>query len=50
MYYMYINPLPHNPDFQRPPRIKHLENILRKAENAGNQHFLLSPECSLPIL
>ena len=25
-----------------------LENIVRKGENAGNQHFLLFPQCFLP--
>ena len=25
------------------------ENILGKGENAGNQHFLLFPECFLPL-
>ena len=24
------------------------ENIVRKAENAGNQHFLLFPQCLPP--
>ena len=27
---------------------KVLENIVRKGENVGNQHFLLSPQCFLP--
>ena len=42
-----INSLPHNPDFSRPPRKKALENIERKGVNAGNQHFLLFPQCFL---
>ena len=25
------------------------ENIVGKGENAGKQHFLLSPQCLLPI-
>ena len=28
---------------------KLLENIVGKGENAGNQHFLLFPQCFLPI-
>ena len=27
---------------------KPFENIARKGENAGNQHFLLFPQCFLP--
>ena len=27
---------------------KPFENIVEKEENAGNQHFLLSPQCFLP--
>ena len=26
------------------------ENIVGKGENAGNQHFLLSPQCFFPFL
>ena len=26
-----------------------LENIVGKAQNAGNQHFLLFPQCFLPF-
>ena len=29
--------------------LKTLENIVGKGENAGNQHFLLFPQCFLPI-
>ena len=29
---------------------KPFENIVGKGENAGNQHFLLFPQCFLPIL
>ena len=29
-------------------REKNLENIVGKGENAGNQHFLLFPQCFLP--
>ena len=32
------------------PRKKRIENIVRKGENAGNQHFLLFPQCFLPFL
>ena len=28
---------------------KSFENIVGKGENAGNQHFLLFPQCFLPI-
>ena len=28
---------------------KHFENIVGKGENAGNQHFLLFPQCFLPF-
>ena len=28
---------------------KYLENIVGKGENAGNQHFLLFPQCFLPF-
>ena len=30
------------------PRKKPFENIVGKGENAGNQHFLLFPQCFLP--
>ena len=30
------------------PEKKAFENIARKGENAGNQHFLLFPQCFLP--
>ena len=33
-----FNPLPYNP-----------KNIVGKGENAGNQHFLLFPQCFLPF-
>ena len=32
------------------PRKKAFENIVGKGENAGNQHFLLFPQCFLPFL
>ena len=31
-------------------RRKGFENIVGKGENAGNQHFLLFPQCFLPFL
>ena len=44
-----INPLPRNPDFLPTPSMKPFENIVGKRENAGNQHFLLFPQCFLPF-
>ena len=38
-----INPLPNNPEFNKPME----ENIVGKAENAGNQHFLFFPHSLL---
>ena len=32
-----------------PLRKDPLENIVGKGENAGNQHFLLFPQCFLPF-
>ena len=29
-------------------KMKPFENIVGKVENAGNQHFLIFPECFLP--
>ena len=37
------------PTFNNPQR-KALENIVEKGENAGNQHFLLFPQCFLSFL
>ena len=31
-------------------RYKHFENVVGKSANAGNQHFLLFPQCFLPVL
>ena len=37
------------PTFSNPELIKKtFENIVRKGENAGNQHFLLFPRCFQP--
>ena len=45
-----MNPLPHNYDFFTTLNERPFENIVRKGENAGNQHFLLFPQCFLPFL
>ena len=42
-----IKPLSHSPDFKQPRVKKTFENIVEKGENAGNQHFLLLPQCFL---
>ena len=34
----------------RKDEIGRLENIVGKGENAGNQHFLIFPQCFSPIL
>ena len=44
-----FKPLPHNPDFQTTLKKKAFENIVGKGENAGDQHFLLFPQCFLPV-
>ena len=36
------------PTFNDPEK-ETFENIVGKGENAGNQHFLLFPQCFLPI-
>ena len=41
--------IPHNPNFQRPWERELFKNIVGKGENAGNQHFLLFPQCFLPF-
>ena len=40
-----VNSLHHNHGFSRPKGYRPLKNIVRKGENAGNQHFLLFPQC-----
>ena len=35
------------PSFHHPEK-KYFENIMDKEENAGNQHFLLFPQCFPP--
>ena len=42
------NPLSHNYDLTNLKK-KDFENIMGKGENAGNQHFLLDPQCFLPF-
>ena len=37
-------PLQHNPNLWK----EGFENIVGKGENAGDQHFLLFPQCFLP--
>ena len=44
-----INSLLHNPDFSTTLKYRAFENIVGKGENAGNQHFLLFPQCFLPF-
>ena len=49
-----FNSLPHNPNFYQSQLLTTLkkgpiENIMVKGENAGNQHFLLFPQCFLPF-
>ena len=41
-----VNSLPHNPDFND-PKEEGFGKTLGKGENAGNQHFLLFPQCFL---
>ena len=45
---LYFLTIPRNPDFKQPWRRQLLRNIVGKGENAGNQHFLLFPQCFLP--
>ena len=42
-----LNLEPHNPDFRDTTR-EGFKNIVRKEENAGNQHFLPFPQFSTP--
>ena len=37
-----------NHSFYRPQELRPFENIIGKEENAGNQQFLLFPQCFLP--
>ena len=46
VYLCVLNSVPHNTDLTT-PRKKTFENIVGKEENAGNQHFLLFPQCFL---
>ena len=42
------NSLPNKYEFCYPGK-KPFENFVGKSENAGNQHFLLFPQCFLPF-
>ena len=44
-----VYPLAHNPKFERPRDKRPFEDSVEKAENSGNQHFLLFPQCFLPF-
>ena len=43
-----VNSLPHHSDLTTWKK-KSFENIVEKGETAGNQHFLLFPQCFLPF-
>ena len=43
-----LKSLPHKPRFLMMLKKRAFENIVGKGENAGNQHFLLFPQCFLP--
>ena len=45
-----LNSLPHNHDFLTSLYDKPFENVVGKGESAGNQHFLLLPQCFLSFL
>ena len=47
MYLKQENHLPDDTDLQCSWEKKPFENIVGKGENAGNQHFLLFPQCFL---
>ena len=44
-----LTPYHTNVTFNNLEKKKPVENIVRKGENAGYQHFLLFPQCFLPI-
>ena len=44
-----IKSSPIKPDFLKTLEKKTFENIVGKGENAVNQHFLLFPQCFLPV-
>ena len=46
-YICLVNPLP-QPLLIMTLQENAFENFVRKGENAGNQHFLLFPQCFLP--
>ena len=45
--FLCIYPLPNHPKLLTPQEKKAFENIEEKGEIAGNQHFLLFPQCFL---
>ena len=44
-----LNPNTTNHSTFNDPRKIHVENIVRKGENAGNQHFLLFQQCFVHV-
>ena len=47
MDYNSFNPLPHESQLLMTLKKKAFENTVGRRENAGNQHFLLFPQCFL---
>ena len=46
----YFNPAPHNPNFERTLKRRFLKTLWEtEKNNAGNQHFLLFPQCFQPF-
>ena len=45
-----VKPLPHNDNVRRPEVKSLLKPLWDKGENAGDQHFLLFPQCFLLYL
>ena len=48
VFFFYMSLLPHNNDFEKKKK-KPFEDIVGKGEIAGNQHFLLFPQCFLLV-
>ena len=46
MVWEWVNSVPHNPDFTTLTK-RIFENRVGNVENAGNQHYLLFPQCFL---
>ena len=44
-----VKPITINPIFQPPQKKRLFGNIVGKIEDAGNQHFILFPQCFQPI-